>query len=61
MAWVLASIPFWCLGFFFFPIGTIASISIRRPGETDEEQGVQAFVSTVLGGVFLALAAWMYH
>lgn len=57
MAWVIASIPFWALGFFFFPLGAVAALVVKDPGETITDQTKQALGSTFVGGALLLLAA----
>ena len=61
MAWIIASIPFWIIGFFFFPLAVITAIVVKEPGETDREQGQQLFACVVFGSILLFIAAWMCY
>ena len=55
MAWFVASIPFWLLGFIFV-IGSPGCLK-KRPGETDSEVALQAILCLAVGGIFLIAAA----
>jgi hypothetical protein len=57
MIWILVSIPFWLLGFWFFPIATLTIYPLRRPDETEAELARQFLTSIFVGGVFLLIAA----
>jgi len=61
MAWIIASIPFWLAGFFFFPCSAIVSVTQRDPGETFEDQVKQFWACVFVGGIILFIAAWMCH
>jgi hypothetical protein len=57
MIWIIASIPFWIIWIFFFPIATIAVFTQRRPDETPASIGTQFLSSLLIAGVSFYIAA----
>lgn len=57
MIWIIASVPFWILGFFFCQIASIAVFARAKPNETPYELMGQFLASLVVGGIFLVVAA----
>ncbi len=54
--WIVASLPFWLLGFLFLYAAPMCIIK-RSPDETSAELGGQLIFSLLGAGVFLLIAA----
>lgn len=56
MMWIIASLPFWMLGIFFF-VGIFASVTQRKPSESSKDIAIQMVCSMILSGVAFIVAA----
>ncbi len=57
MTWIIASVPFWIIGIFFFPITTIAIFTQRTPDETNRQIAIQLLSSLLIAGTAFLIAA----